>query len=536
MLDASFDAVIVGAGHNGLCLAAYLARAGLSVGVFERRHDEGGGAHTESDVTVPGFYHNLHAQYMEFIDYMPFFHDFELAKHGARVIRPDAQSGITFADGRPPIVLYSPDLLDKSCESIARYSKHDAEVWREIKGKVTEYDKLLAAWLYTPPPDPARGEEGADSVQQAREVWTLLGLPATYMQKCPKVIIDGLFETPELRALLYRQCVEWGSNLHSETGWGFVLSVVWFAGIHYLCIGGTHTLAHAMANVCLREGVTLRFTSPVAKINLKNNHVTGVTLKDGRVIEARKLVASNADCRTTFVDLIGLEHLSPLRRERLANWRFGPEHVLGTTSFALHNPPEYKSAKHDPAINKCFYTVVGFESDQEMSNYILEAYGGAVPKTPGAGTWVNTLWDPSQAPPGKHAMNGWFFFPNASCLSEEEWDEVRATYNDRFLELWGRYAPNMTRDNVIAHRLYVSFDMEKKIGMREGDFSHGRPGRIDIDRTRMNWFATEIEGLYLCDAGVGGGGINAAGGYNAFKLICEDYELPKVWQRPERFY
>jgi phytoene dehydrogenase-like protein len=534
--DATFDAVIVGAGHNGLCLAAYLARAGLSVGVFERRHDEGGGAHTESDVTVPGFYHNLHAQYMEFIDYMPMYEDFELEKHGARMIRPEVQIGITFADGRPPLIIYLPEHMDQTYASIARYSKHDAETWKEIKGKVTHYDKLFAGFLYGPAADPARGDDVAGGEQRARDFWDLLGLPATYMYKCPKVIIDELFETPELRALLYRQCVEWGSNLHAGTGWGFVYSVVWFCGIHHLSVGGTHTLAHAMANVSLREGVTLRFTSPVVKINISDGHATGVTLKDGSKIEARRLVASNADPRTTFVDLVGEERLSPMRQERLAGWRFGPEHVLATPSFALHEAPDYKSAKHDPAINKCFYTIVGFETDTQVSEYILEAYGGAVPKRPGAGTWVNSLWDPTQAPAGKHAMNGWFFFPNASCLTEKEWDEVRATYNDRFLELWGQYAPNMTKDNVIAHSLYVPFDIEKKIGMPEGDFSHGRPGHIEIGRARRNWYRTEIDGLYLCDASVGGGGISAAGGYNCFKVICEDYELPKVWQKPTRFY
>jgi len=107
MPDASYDAVIIGAGHNGLCLGAYLARAGLKVGIFERRHDEGGGAHTD-EATVPGFWHNLHAQYMEFIEMMPFYRDFDLPSFGARVIKPDAQVGITFADGRPPLVIYRP--------------------------------------------------------------------------------------------------------------------------------------------------------------------------------------------------------------------------------------------------------------------------------------------------------------------------------------------------------------------------------------------------------------------------------------------
>ncbi len=116
MPDASYDAVIIGAGHNGLCLGAYLARAGMKVGIFERRHDEGGGAHTD-EATVPGFWHNLHAQYMEFIEMMPIYRDFDLPSFGARVIKPDAQVGITFADGRPPLIIYRPELADRdSCQ------------------------------------------------------------------------------------------------------------------------------------------------------------------------------------------------------------------------------------------------------------------------------------------------------------------------------------------------------------------------------------------------------------------------------------
>src|SRR3989337_787009 len=123
MADASFDAVIIGAGHNGLTLAAYLARAGLSVGVFERRHEDGGGANTE-EATVPGFHHNLHAPYMEFIDYMPIYH---------------------------------PGLEEKTHASIAHYSKHDADTWCEMKGKVVAMDRVLARFLYSSPEQDGSG-------------------------------------------------------------------------------------------------------------------------------------------------------------------------------------------------------------------------------------------------------------------------------------------------------------------------------------------------------------------------------------------
>ncbi|KKK51323.1 hypothetical protein LCGC14_3116090, partial [marine sediment metagenome] len=218
-----------------------------------------------------------------------------------------------------------------------------------------------------------------------------------------------------------------------------------------------------LASACLNQGVDLRYNSQVSRILTSNGRATGIGLKDGREIKA-KIIASNADPRTTFMELLGWDRLSLFRKERLANWSYGPEHVLGVPSFALHEPPDYKSASHDPDINRCFYTIVGFENHEEMSEYILQAYGGRVPETPGAGTWVNSLWDPSQAPPGKQVMNGWFFFPKASCLTPEEWDDVRANYNDGFLKLWGEYAPNMARNNVIADRLYTAFDIEKKIG------------------------------------------------------------------------
>ncbi|HEY6394033.1 MAG TPA: FAD-dependent oxidoreductase, partial [Candidatus Binataceae bacterium] len=396
----------------------------------------------------------------------------------------------------------------------------------------------ISAMLYSPPASEAHLEPGHGEMIMGRlfQLWSDIGFKPWELNKSPKVLIDEVFESSEMRATMYRQCVEWGANLHSGDGFGFVMSVIWLCGNHYLSIGGTHTLAHAMASAGLAAGADLRYNSPVVEILTSNGRATGVRLKDGRTIEARKLVASNADPRTTFAELIGSDKLSDFRKERMANWRFGPEHVLGTPSFALRAAPDYKSARHNPDINKCFYTIVGFEDDLQVSEYILQAYGGQIPDLPGAGTWVNSLWDPSQAPAGQHAMNGWFFFPKASCLSPEEWDGVRRDYNGRFLELWRSYAPNMTRENVLADKLYVSLDMERRIAMPEGDFSHGRLGHMNPGLPRTRIYRTEIEGLYMCGASAGGGGLSAAGGYNAFKVIAHDYGLSKLWKREDRLY
>ena len=527
MPDEKYDVVIVGAGHNGLCTAAYLARAGQKVGMFESRHEEAGAVHT-SEATVPGFWHNLHAQYMEFIDYMPFYHDFDLRGLGARLIKPECQVGMAFADGSPPLLIYTPDLEQKTHRSISVYSKHDADVFTDIRRKVMAKDRQIAAMLYGPrQPEAVLGALG--------ELWSDLGFSPADMAKTAKELIDRLFESTQLRAVLYRQCLEWGADPHQGTGLAFVLCCIWLCGIHYMVVGGTHMLGHAMASACLREGVHLRYNSRVRGISTQAGRATGIELEDGRTVEA-KIVVSNLDIRTTYFDLVGEDLITPEMHSAVENWRFGPEHCLGTPSFALHAPPDYKSARHDPDINRCFYTIVGYENAEQVSEYILQAFAGRPPERPAAGTWVNTLWDASQAPPGKHAMNGWFFFPKASDLTEAQWNEVRSTYNARFLELWQRHAPNMTRDNVIADALYTPFDIEREMGMPEGDFGHGRPKSLSAlamgESPARRQGRTDIEGLYLCP----GNGVSAAPGYTAFKVIAQDFGLPEIWKRDDRIY
>ncbi|MFQ5698486.1 MAG: phytoene desaturase family protein [Myxococcota bacterium] len=526
MPDARYDAVIVGGGHNGLCAAAYLARAGQRVGVFESRHEEAGAVHS-SEATVPGFWHNLHAQYMEFIDYMPFYHDFDLESFGARMIKPECQVGIAFEDGRPPILIYTPELEARTHRTIARYSKTDADLFNEIRRKVMARDRQIAALLYTP--------RDADRVRQdLLDLWTDLGFSSEDLGKTPKELIDACFESDELRTVLYRQCLEWGADPHTATGLAFVISVIWLCGIHYLAVGGTHMLGHAMAGACLHEGVDLRYNRRVRRILTRPDRVHGIELADGSRVEA-EIVVSNLDIRTTFLDLVGRDQCTPGMLALVDGWRFGPEHCLGTPSFALREAPHYRSARHEPDLDRCFYTIVGYENAQQVSDYILEAFGGRPPSLPAAGTWVNTLWDPSQAPDGRHAMNGWFFFPRASDLSEAEWDDVRSGYNERFLRLWERYAPNMTRANVIADALYTPLDIEREMGMPEGDFGHGRPKQMTalaMGETPSAIGRSELEGLYTC----AGNGASAAPGYSVFKRIAEDRGLPKVWEREDRIY
>lgn len=525
-----FDALIVGGGHNALCLSAYLARAGWSVAVLERRHEEGGGLNTE-EPCIPGFYHNMHAQFMEFLDYMPFYKDFELERFGARWIYPEAQAGITFADGRAPIILHRPDLLDRTHASIARYSNSDADTFVELKRRTMEIDQLLAAAAYSPPPVVAAGKI-ADPLDNPlfAPIMSHLGLDNAYVLKSPKVVIDELFETSELRALLYRECVEFGMPVDMECGGiPFIMAVLWLSNIWKMMVGGTHTLAHAMTQACLHEGVTFLESSDVSEIIIEGDRATGVKTRDGRQFFARHAVASSTDVKQTLLEMVGEDNLSELWTRRAKAFRYGPSHVLATTVWCLKDAPSYRSAAVDPEIDRTFYVVVGNEGERDMIDYIRDAYSGHLPK-PAGGMWTNSLWDQSQAPPGHHSATGWFFYPPADRLSDAEWEDVRRTYNDAFLKVWQQYAPNMTAENVLAQRLYTPDQMDSKNKMRLGDFSNGAFAVDQLNSSRpfpeAAQFRTEIEGLYLCGASSHpGGGVHAACGYNAYKTIAADHGL-----------
>ncbi|MCZ7526313.1 MAG: NAD(P)/FAD-dependent oxidoreductase [Acidimicrobiia bacterium] len=534
MRTDTYDAVVIGAGHNGLCLAAYLARAGLSTVIVERRHEEGGGANTEEPV-LPGFRHNLHANYMEFFDIIPMISDFGLWDLGLRSITPENQCGIAFADGRPPIVLHRKDLLERTRASIARHSRADADLYVELQERTRDFGPLLAFGIYHPPM--AGAEQAAGMLIE--DWFGHLGVTADYALKSPKVVIDEMFESPEMRTLLYRTSVEFGVGVDTPGAGHMVLtSLMWMIGNWRITCGGTHALAKAMTQACYREGVELLENTAVERILVEGGRAVGVVAR-GREIRARRVVASNADVRQTVVDLVGEEHAPARLHRRATRFRYGPSHVLATPMWCLYEAPAYRSARWDPDIDRCFYTVVGYETPEEAARYIRDAYSGRLPE-PAAGTWVNSLWDRAQAPPGRHAATGWYFFPPASALDPSGWQEVRGTFNDRFLARWRDYAPNMTPDNVIAHKLYTPDQMERKNYMWEGDFSNGEmsPDQMGANRPfpEASSYRLGIDGLYLCGpSAYPGGGIHAACGYNAYKVIAADLDLssPVV---PERGY
>ncbi|MFH0728987.1 MAG: NAD(P)/FAD-dependent oxidoreductase [Pseudomonadota bacterium] len=543
MLQNEYDAIIIGGGSQGICLGAYLARAGMEVAICEQRHEEGG-AFCTRETTAPGYLHN-HAQMMEFMDWMPFYFDFGLDKLGLRMVYPDAQLGVAFSDGRPPIILYSiakEENFACSHKSISVYSKHDADNWVAFRKKAVDLETPFCQFFYNPPTMPTADDPNPMQTF-ALGLMGAFGLPPELAAGSGKDLVDHLFEAPELRTLLYNAVENWATPLEMAGMAGFGLASLLFIEANArLAVGGTHMLAHAMVMAAVQAGADFIENTRVEKILLKNGTAVGVRLKDGREMRARKLVASNGDIKQTLLGLVGEENLSPLWVNKTKGFEYGPSCVLGMTHMALHEAPDYKSARHDPMINRTLAVITGYDEPREVVDQIRETLAGKIPTLPGMFCCTNSVISPSYAPPGNHALTSYLFFPRASDLSREEWKAVRETYNDKIITHFTRWAPNMTRENVIADYFETPLDFQDDKGLPEGDFCLGgiRPDQLGCNRPFLEaaMYRAEIQNLYLCSSGQHPmGGISCGCGYNAYKVIARDFDLKyRPWETEARGY
>ena len=178
-------------------------------------------------------------------------------------------------------------------------------------------------------------------------------------------------------------------------------------------------------------------------------------------------------------------------------------------------------------MNRCFYAVAGFDNPDEVVQQMREIEAGRLPGARGMAVCVNSLFDPSYAPPGKHSMLTALFFPPASSLTREQWQEVKLTYTDLVLDRLRRWAPNMTRANVIADKFITPLDFQDECRLVEGDFCNGsiRPDQLAHNRPfpEAAQYRTEVKNLYVCGASTFPGGMVIFGaGYNAANAIAAD--------------
>jgi phytoene dehydrogenase-like protein len=523
---ARYDGIVIGAGPNGLCVGAYLAKAGQKVLLLDRRLEIGGGLATEQ-VTIPGFLHNTHAVYHAMVDYAPVFDDLRLAEdYGLRFVKPEVVMSMPLMDGRALSIYADPE---RTCTSLAKISPKDAEAYRETYHLFRRFmDEFLAPATYV-------RAHGAFEAIVKMESYELTRELRTFQEKSPRQIIDEIYENEHVRALMLYAACKWGLDYDLQ-GLGFLVPLYLDRAANYqVCVGGSHRLSHVMSKFIYDHGGMIWGSAVIKRIIVQDGVAKGVELADGRVIEAG-WVASTIDPYQTFLEYVGEDNLSPdfVVRTRDFKWE---SMSLFVVSMALTVPPDFSAAAAYPDINRSFINVIGCETEDELIAHWDAVRRGEL-HDGGFNCAFPSVHDPAQAPSGRHTGLVSQHAPYKLHGDPQEWWGIRQEHARRLLATLRKYAPNINDETILAHYVCSPLDIENKFwNMKEGSIKVGGYYPLQMGYNRPNEYCsrhlTPIENLYIGGASVFPGGLVLFGsGYNCATAICEDQCIEPWWQPP----
>ena len=510
------DAVIIGGGHNGLVAAAYLAKAGLSVTLLERRPIVGGACVTEE--IHPGFKLSTLA-YVCGLLRPEIKSDLDLASFGLEEHAYDPALFHPFPDGR--FLLYRADPAWNAKE-IARFSKADAEALPRYERFWEGFGELLEPTLLAPPV-PLADLAGFVTTPEAEEFLRRI----LFMSISD--VLDEFFESEEVKASFATSAVAGTMAGPHTPGTAFVLGhhtlgdIGGVKGAWGWPRGGMGAISDAIAGAARHLGALIRTGAEVRRVLVRGGRAVGVELADGTTVESR-VVLSNADPKRTFLGLVGETHLPSEFVHSIQHIRF--ESSSFKLNLALRELPDFRSIRgtepgpHHRAIIDLAPSL----------DYLERAYDDAKRGSPSREPFLEFVMqsanDPTVAPPGMHTLTISAKFAPFD-LRDGSWDRAAEGFAERIIDVLEEYAPNI-RGAIIARQWQSPLDMEREYGLTRGDVFHGAilPHQMFSFRPVPGWssYRTPVRGLYLCGAGAHpGGGVIGAAGHNAAMAVLEDW-------------
>jgi phytoene dehydrogenase-like protein len=519
-----YDAIVIGAGHNGLVTACYLARAGLRVLVLERRHVVGGACVTEE--TFPGFKVST-AAYVNSLFHTAIVRDLRLAAYGYEVLPRDPSSFTPFPDRRS--LLMGPD-ADLTRKEIAKFSVGDAERYPRYEAMLERVAAVVEPTLTMAPPDLLKPRLGdlrtLVSLGRAfRRLGDAAGEAVEILTGAARPILDRWFESEELKGTLATDAVIGAMASPSMPGTAYVLfhHVMGESGgkrgVWAYVRGGMGGLTQALAAVARDLGTDIRCDAEVARILVREGRAVGVALATGDEFHA-PVVASNADARVTFLRLLERSALpeafvADVERISYASASLKINVALGELPSFRALPGTAPGPQHRGTIHIC--------PDQD---YIERAFDdakyGRPSSEPVLECTIPSAVDETVAPPGRHLMSMFVQYAPYE-LRDGSWDDRREAFADRCFDLLDEYAPNFKRA-VLARQVLTPLDLERVFNLTGGNIFQGAmtPGQLFAFRPVPGHarYRTPLRGLYLCGAAAHpGGGVMGTPGLNAAREI-----------------
>ena len=528
-MEKEYDGIIIGAGHNGMICAGYLAKAGLKILVVERHLEIGGGLDSHESPRG-GFWHNVHSNMHRRVSDLMWYKDLGLGEMGQEYIRFPITVAMLLRDHRAIVWHNDPE---KTAASIGRFSAKDGKTFLQVNKQYAQMAREIFGLEQYAPPLPF---EKKKAILQRSDLGRL------YLKYQPYSInetVAQLFENDTVRGMFAFLSVIRGFETDSK-GMGHVAIAAIGSGAQpQISKGSTHKMAHTLHKMVVKAGADVVEAGPVAKILVENGRAVGLRTTDGREFRARKFVASSVNPNQTFLDMVGKENLAPGFAKKVEGFKYSNTTPLFTLHLALNEPMQWKAAAYDPDVNNSFYVICGLEGLKDIEDLYQDANSGHLPRSLQLLGAQPAKHDPSQAPPGKCTAFFWQVAPGNLCKEEggrDRWDQIRGAFTERCVAHLAHYTTNLTPANIVHKFGVTPRDIERHLpNMVGGDIQVGEVSESQFLDQRpfpeCSQYRTPVNGLYLCGSSTHpGGNITGGPGYNAAGVICTDLGIAPWWK------
>ena len=531
---ADYDAIIIGAGHNGLTCAAYLGKAGLRVKVLERRSVVGGAAVTEE--FHPGFRNSV-ASYTVSLLNPKIIRDLDLARHGLRIVERHAQNFLPSPDGR--YLLSAPG---RTRAEIEKFSARDAARYDAFEKGLDACADVLRSLVLRAPPDPAaRGPQLLAEMMTMRPVMRQIrSLDAPDRQmlhdlftQSASQFLGNWFESGIVQALYGFDAIVGNYASLDAPGTAYVLLHHAFGEVNGKkrswghAIGGMGAITQAMARAAGEAGVEIETDAPVREIIVEGGAARGVVLPDGRSLRA-PVVAANVTPTVLYTQLLPEGACDARFMQRIRNWRSGS----GTfrMNVALAELPSFSALPGKTAGDHHTAGIVIAPDLDYMERAYQDARTHGWSREPVIEMLIPSTLDDTLAPPGEHVASLFCQHVAPELPDGQSWDDYREQVADVMIDTVERTAPGF-RASILGRQILSPLDLERTFGLTGGDIFHGAMSLDQIfwARPMMGYanYRGAVSGLYHCGAGAHpGGGVTGAPGHNAARAILWDRSGP----------
>jgi beta-carotene ketolase (CrtO type) len=547
----TYDAIVIGAGHNGLVCAAYLLKAGYSVLLLEKRPVPGGAATTEEAIRdlAPGFKFNLCAIDHEFIFHAPVIEELELYKYGLEYLHCDPHTFCPHPDGKYFLAHKS---LEKTYQAIAKYSQHDADNYLEFIKYWSQLMSAIAPWFNAPPQAIIKLAKNYGK-QNILDVLSIAGSKnkaldfIRNMITSPEDLLNEWFDTEIVKAPLARLAAEIGAPPSQK---GITAGLMMLAMRHQPGMarpkGGTGALTSALVKLVTSLGGKI-LTEQVVKEVIIDDHqrAIGVKVAGEQEYRAKKAIISNIDVQRLFLQLIDQKAIAPKLRNRVERRIVNNNETILKIDCALSEVPRFTAYDEDN-LDHLIGTILIADSVAHVEQAHSLANMGQIPDSnPSMYLDVPSVLDSTLAPEGKHTLWIEFFAPyqiagkEGTGLNGTGWtDELKNRVADNVLAKLTEYAPNI-KDSIIARRVESPAELGERLGSYKGNYYH-----LDMTLDQMIFlrplpeianYTTPIKNLFLTGAGTHpGGSISGMPGRNCAQVFLSQ-QNSLIYQTQQSF-